>query len=83
MPYAAELPFATLSSFLSFLRGKPEVARAAKEVTNGRGKRSRKRAALEADEPEPEIEPEIEPEPEQEVARMIEGPELCRASVAR
>jgi hypothetical protein len=34
----------------------PEVARAAKEVINGRGKRGRKRksAALEADEPEPE-----------------------------
>jgi hypothetical protein len=44
------------------------VARAAKEVIQGRGKRGRKRksAALEADEPEPE------PEPEPEVAWIIE-----------
>ncbi|KAH6667791.1 hypothetical protein B0J14DRAFT_567159 [Halenospora varia] len=53
----------------------PEVARAAKEVINGRGKRGRKRksAVLEAD----------EPEPEPEVAQMIEAPELWRASVVR
>jgi hypothetical protein len=48
----------------------PEVARAAKEVITGRGKRSRKRkiATPEAGEPEPEV------------ARMIEAPELWRGA---
>ncbi|KAF4625685.1 hypothetical protein G7Y89_g12477 [Cudoniella acicularis] len=52
----------------------PEVARAVKEVIEGRGKSSRKRktAAQEAD----------EPEPEPEVARTIETP-VWRAPVAQ
>ena len=51
----------------------PEVARAAKEAINGRGKRGRKRrsTASEADEPEPEV------------ARTIEALEPLRAPVAR
>lgn len=57
----------------------PEVARAAKEVMNGRGKRGRKRkiAVQEADEPEPES------EPEPEVARLIGVPVPWRVPVAR
>jgi len=50
---------------------KSEVARAAKEVINGRGKRGRKRAAQEADEPEPEV------------ARIIDAPVPWRAPVAQ
>ena len=50
-----------------------EVARAANEVINGRGKRGRKRksAAQEADEPEPEV------------ALIIDAPAPWRAPVAR
>jgi hypothetical protein len=52
-----------------------EVARAAKEVIQGKGKRGRKRKSdlLEAD----------EPESEPEMARMIEAPVPWRAPVAR
>jgi hypothetical protein len=54
----------------------PEVARAVKEVIEGRGKRGRKRktAAQKAEEPEPE--------PEPEVARTIDAP-VWRAPVAQ
>jgi hypothetical protein len=57
------------------------VARTAKEVIKGKGKRGRKykSATVEAD----ELEPDAEPEPEPEVARMIDAPVPWRAPVAQ
>jgi hypothetical protein len=59
------------------------IKRAAKDATNGKGKRCRKRKSieLEADKPEPD-EPD-EPEPKPQVARIIEAPGPWRAPVAR
>jgi hypothetical protein len=59
------------------------IKRAAKDATNGKGKRDRKRKSieLEADKPEPD-EPD-EPEPKPQVARIIEAPGPWRAPVAR
>jgi len=50
------------------------VARAAKEVIKGKGKRGRKRKStiIEADDPEPDAEPDSEPDSEPEVARAAD-----------